>query len=64
MSRFVVLGALALACMTSLSCKVNPYCLNCEVGDGGSDGGPPGDGSDGGGNDADASNCIPDNPPD
>ncbi|MEO8699703.1 MAG: MopE-related protein [Kofleriaceae bacterium] len=50
---------LLLAFTASLSCKVNEYCLNCEVDDGGVGDGGDGDANDGGDGDAgDGGTCV------
>ena len=58
MIRALYISAFIAVAVTSLSCKVNPYCLNCDTGDGGTDGNNDG-GSDGSG--SDAGSCVPTN---
>jgi len=59
---WLLAGLAIVACVTSLSCKVNDYCLNCATGDGGDGDGGDGDGGDGDGGDSDAGDagqCVP-----
>ena len=59
--RLALVLAAAVASMTSLSCDVNKYCLNCETGeDGGADDGPDdGGGTDGTTDAGDGGQCVP-----
>nr|HEX4314432.1 MopE-related protein [Kofleriaceae bacterium] len=60
--RHAGLGVVLALAASSLSCHVNEYCLNCDIGDGGNgDGGSGGgmDGSGSGGSGMDGSACVP-----